>query len=489
MITIHRKITFAFSSLAVLFIGGASLAFLDLVFLERQIEQVTVVTKLEATIQDMRREEKNLFLYQDTQQAGQATLAAADAATQLLAASPQIFATVGNKAQLERLQSGLDAYQQSVRLYLLRANAIENGLVEQIREQGREASQLAEAFAQQEYQLLNQMMTRVKWAQLGGMVLLFLLLLLIGWLLDRSVITPLKRLMAELQPIAEGRFQRLAMPEHDVELPSLRTALNRLFDELENRRRRLVQSEKLAALGTLVSGVAHELNNPLSNISSSAQLLLEELEQADKDTLRTWAQMIDSETERARAIVTELQTFGRRKEPHCTELHLADLVERTLLLLQGDLRQTGAVVHHHIPVDLTVLADAQRLQQVLINLLRNAAQSSTQVTINIAAQRCSFTPSQLPNDATVVGELGCQVRQRQPMVEIRLEDNGAGIPAEALPHIFEPFYTTRSPRQGMGLGLYLVQEIIREHDGCIAIMSQAGQGTSVILRLPCRDST
>ena len=95
----------------------------------------------------------------------------------------------------------------------------------------------------------------------------------------------------------------------------------------------------------------------------------------------------------------------------------------------------------------------------------------------------SGTP--LPPDATVVGELGCQVRQRQPMIEISIEDNGAGISAAVLPRVFEPFYTTRAPGQGMGLGLYIVQEIIQEHDGCIAIASQPGQGTRVVLRLPC----
>jgi signal transduction histidine kinase len=85
----------------------------------------------------------------------------------------------------------------------------------------------------------------------------------------------------------------------------------------------------------------------------------------------------------------------------------------------------------------------------------------------------------------VVGELGCQLQNPQQMVEISVEDDGAGIPADTLPRVFEPFYTTRAPGQGMGLGLYIVQEIVQEHHGCIAIASQAGHGTRVVLRLPC----
>jgi signal transduction histidine kinase len=299
------------------------------------------------------------------------------------------------------------------------------------------------------------------------------------------VVTPLKRLAADLNPIAEGRFDRLELTSRNAEMITLREAFNRMLDELEARRRRLIQSEKLAALGVLVSGVAHELNNPLSNISSSNQLLLEELDTADHDTLRDWAITIDSETERARRIVDALQDFGRRQEPRMETIHLADLLERTLLLLKGQLRKTNTTVENHVPLDLTLRGDSQRLQQVFINLLRNAAESGENLTLQLRANACSLSGSPFPAGATVVGELGCHLRNRQSMVEISIEDNGAGISAASLPRVFEPFYTTREPGHGMGLGLYIVQEIVQEHDGCIAIASQLGQGTRVVVRLPC----
>ena len=145
----------------------------------------------------------------------------------------------------------------------------------------------------------------------------------------------------------------------------------------------------------------------------------------------------------------------------------------------------STTVENHIPLDLTLPGDPQRLQQVFINLLRNAAESGENLTLHIRANGCSQSGSPFPPAATVVGELGCHLSKRQPMIEISIDDNGSGIPAEILPRVFEPFYTTREPGQGMGLGLYIVQEIVQEHDGCIAIASQPAQGTRVVVRLPC----
>lgn len=482
MISIHRKITLAFSTLAVLVTGVATFAFLDLLFLERRVEDGMAVTRLETAMQDMRREEKNLFLYHDPN-AGQEAGKFAVLALQELDASHAALAAVGNALQLAQLRSGLQEYQTLLGRYMKLPE--DEALEERIRTQGHNLSRLAENLSLREREQLQLAIKEAKSAQVIGMGIFAGLLLLIGWLLDRSVITPMKRLVQDLNPIAEGRFDRLATDSRNTEMISLREAFNRMLDELEARRRRLIQSEKLAAIGVLVSGVAHELNNPLSNISSSCQLLLEELDTAERASLRDWANTIDDETERARRIVAALQDFGRRQEPHLETLNLSGLLERTLLLIQGQLRKMGATVQNHIPPELTLPADPQRLQQVFINLLRNAAESGANLELHVRAKACSFSGTPLPADATVVGELGCHLNKRQPMIEIIIEDNGPGISPDSLPRIFEPFFTTREPGHGMGLGLYIVQEIIQEHGGCIAIASQAGQGTRVVLRLPC----
>ncbi|SEA20790.1 HAMP domain-containing protein [Thiothrix caldifontis] len=447
------------------------------------MEDGMAITRLETAVQDMRREEKNLFLYQDPN-AGQEASKFAVLALQELDASPAALAAVGEPQQLAQLRSGLQEYQNLLNHYIELSPA-DLGSENRIRTEGHHLSQLTEKLALHERELLQHAIANAKSAQVIGIGIFAALLLLVGWRLDRSVITPVKQLMQDLNPIAEGRFDRLETDSRNTEMISLREAFNRMLDELEARRRRLIQSEKLAAIGVLVSGVAHELNNPLSNISSSCQLLLEELDTADHASLREWAQTIDNETERARRIVDALLDFGRRQEPRLETVNLADLLERTLLLIRGQVRKSGTTVQNHIPPDLTLPADPQRLQQVFINLLRNAAESGENLSLHVSAKACSFSGTPLPKDATVVGELGCHLSKRQPMVEISIEDNGSGIPPDTLPRIFEPFFTTREPGHGMGLGLYIVQEIIQEHGGCIAIASQAGHGTRVVLRLPC----
>lgn len=483
MTSLHRKITHAFIAFAGLMAVLATFSFVDLLFLENRVQQGMAVTSLESTVQDMRREEKNLFLYGD-QAAGQEADKLAEKALGLLQDSPEALAAVGEPLQLQRLQSALQDYRRQLASYTLQAPA-NSTLETSIRDQGHLVSQIVEGLFMNERQSLQQAIADAKWAQVLGVTVLTVLLLIVGHLLASSVVAPMKRLIDDLNPIIEGRFDRLELKSRNAELIALRTAFNRMLDELEARRRRLIQSEKLAALGVLVSGVAHELNNPLSNISSSCQLLVEELDTADRATLLDWAGTIDSETERARRIVDALLDFGRRREPQLEAINLADLMERTLLLLRGQLRKTGTAVENLMPVDLSVQADSQRLQQVFINLLRNAADSGENLSIRVSARQCSLSGSPFPPGAIVVGELGCHLHKQQPMTEIIIEDNGPGIAPATLPRVFEPFYTTREPGHGMGLGLYIVQEIVQEHDGCIAIASQPGQGTRVVVRLPC----
>lgn len=484
MTSLHRKITHAFIALTGLMAVLATFSFVDLLFLENRVQQGMAVTSLESAVQDMRREEKNLFLYNDAA-AGRAAEQLAEQALALLEESPQALAAAGDPVQLQHLQTALQEYRRQLANYTLQT-PVDSSLETTIRDQGHQVSQIVETLFMNERQSLQQAIAGAKWAQVVGVIVLAVLLLIVGQLLARSVVAPMKRLINDLNPIAEGRFDRLEIKSRNAELIALRKAFNRMLDELEARRRRLIQSEKLAALGVLVSGVAHELNNPLANISSSCQLLLEELDSADRATLADWASTIDSETERARRIVDALLDFGRRREPSLESVNLADLMERTLLLLRGQLRKTSTQVENLVPLDLSVQADSQRLQQVFINLLRNAADSGENLTIRIHASQCSLSAAPLPAGATVVGELGCHTRKPQPMTEIMIEDNGPGIPPEVLPRVFEPFFTTREPGQGMGLGLYIVQEIVQEHGGCIAIASQPGQGTRVIVRLPCQ---
>jgi signal transduction histidine kinase len=153
---------------------------------------------------------------------------------------------------------------------------------------------------------------------------------------------------------------------------SLTNAFNKMLRELELRQRHLVQSEKLASLGTLLSGVAHELNNPLSNISSSSQILSEEFDDGNREFKKELIAQINDQTDRARNIVRSLLEFSRDKEFKKQQLSLNGLLEETIRFVKGQM--TGNVsVQIAVPADLMIVADKQRIQQVLLNLLKNAS--------------------------------------------------------------------------------------------------------------------
>ena len=228
----------------------------------------------------------------------------------------------------------------------------------------------------------------------------------------------------------------------------------------------LIQSEKMATVGTLVSGVAHELNNPLTSIAGLAEFLLEQPEGQvpDRDHLR----VIAEEAQRAASIVHSLLSFARKAPAAERErVSLAEVVERTLFLMGYELRLEGITVETALQPGLpAVLGDRHQLQQVVLNLLTNAAQA-------LAA-----LPAGLPRRVTV----GAAAEGER--VVLRVADTGLGIPADILPNIFSPFFTTKPQGEGTGLGLFISFGIVERHGGTLAAESRPGAGALFTLALP-----
>ncbi|WP_413084460.1 two-component system sensor histidine kinase NtrB [Tepidimonas sp.] len=244
----------------------------------------------------------------------------------------------------------------------------------------------------------------------------------------------------------------------------------------EQARRR----EKAAALGILVSGVAHELNNPLSNVSTAVQLLMEEGDTADADTRARWLAQIDGETERARRIVRRLLDSVRPPRPSRQAVPLPELFARTLALVERQL-PPGVSVCVGAVEEVVLQADRERLQQVLINLIKNAAEAGAQRIVLTAG--IAIWDEEAAEGAQLQGD-PAGLAQAERAVRILVEDDGCGMPGEVLTHIFEPFYTTRGAGEGTGLGLYLVQEIVAEHGGLILAESTPGRGSRFTVWLP-----
>jgi signal transduction histidine kinase len=482
--SLRQKIVFGYYAIGTLVIGLALLAYLELRLIEQRVEvDEHVGAFFDATL-ELRRFEKNYLLYR--QEADQAeTERYVQRLIDMLRDHGRAFAALPSAGQLDELQDEVLRYRVTFRQYtaLPPDSAAADEVEQRIRHSGKALVTAAEGMAQQERQLLRTGLQRVRDGLLVSILVLATLAALLGRALARRVGRPLQEMEANMEAVANGRLAKLDIPFTDREMLSLTQAFNHVLAELELRQHHLVRSEKLASLGTLLSGVAHEMNNPLSNISSSCQILLEEPE-LDPEFRRELLDQIDRQTIRARNIVRSLLDFARDREFRRERLKVAPLVEETLRFLKGQV-PTGIAVSRDIAPDLAVDGDKQRLQQVLLNLIKNAIEASgPRGTVAISAR---IVGGDEPFAVGYVAFGRCEPAHQ--LVEIAVADNGSGIPAEILPRIFDPFFTTKEIGKGSGLGLFVAFEIIEEHGGCIAVRSAPDAGTAIALRLSATQHT
>ncbi len=227
------------------------------------------------------------------------------------------------------------------------------------------------------------------------------------------------------------------------------------------------QSEKLAALGGLAAGVAHELNNPLGIITSRIEvMLMEDDQQALPESVREDLGVLYRQTQRVSRLVQGLLSFARPTASDRRPLRLNDVVTEILTLTAKQFEKTGLTITTRLADDLPlVVGDANALQQVVLNLVSNAHQ----------AMKGS-------GDLEIVTR---RVPEQREWMELLVSDNGPGIPSDLLSRIFDPFFTTKS--SGTGLGLAISYRIVEEHDGTMDVSSLPGEGTRFTLRFPAAD--
>jgi signal transduction histidine kinase len=263
-------------------------------------------------------------------------------------------------------------------------------------------------------------------------------------------------------------IERFPPPQPDARLMTLFTA--RLVNDLTRQHqarlrleRTLAYESRLRTLGQVISGVAHELNNPLQSVLGFADLLLEDpmLARAHDDLTH-----IVAAADRARSIVQNLLQLSRPVTDSMQVIDLGMLIQQTLIFVQADLKASQTILHFEIEPNLPLAhINPNRIQQLLINLLTNAIQ---------ALERWPQ-----PHEITI--DLS---RGNGHILLLTISDNGPGIPPELHERIFEPFFTTKPVGQGTGLGLSIVQTIVTEHRGILTLASQIGRGTRFMIQLP-----
>ena len=261
-----------------------------------------------------------------------------------------------------------------------------------------------------------------------------------------------RRIRFNFSPLADekGNIEGVVLSGRDV------TDLKRLEEQL-------IQAEKLAAMGQMLAGVAHELNNPLTAIIGVTELLRER--EGTDDSTRRQLELTHRQARRAARIVQNLLEFSRPASPQKRPLDLNNLLERTLQLQEHSLRRNNIKVDFHPQTDLPgVIGDANQLIQVFLNLVTNAEQAIREIRDTGRIQ-------------IRTGRVGSQLT-------ITVQDDGVGIRPEALPRIFDPFYTTKRPGGGTGLGLSICMSIIREHGGNIEAEVLPAGGSAFTIYLP-----
>jgi signal transduction histidine kinase len=273
----------------------------------------------------------------------------------------------------------------------------------------------------------------------------------------------LKQVEQLTRSIAKGDFSVLQEKPSADELGAVVQAISTMSEELNRREEEIVRSKRLASIGVLVAGVAHELNNPLNNISMIAQTFLELHDKLGHEQQLEFMTQIDEETERLRVTIRNLLDFSKPKDKEVEPRDLNEVMQKCLSLVQNMLTIGNIKTKLAFTDDLPLIClDEHQIQQVIVNMLINAIQA-------------------MPPGGIL--SVGTRALPRGNELEVEISDTGKGIPPELLNHIFDPFFTTKD-EGGTGLGLWVSYGIIKNHGGEIHVKSTLNKGTTFTVTLP-----
>jgi len=318
----------------------------------------------------------------------------------------------------------------------------------------------------------------------------FIMIVGISYLMTRSITKPLSEMVEVTKSIAMGDLNREVKIVSKDEIGELAFSFNKMLgslkkmhaeleewgktleqkvksrtEELGAMQNTLMQSQRLAALGKLAAGIAHDINNPLGGILVLSSLVLEDLKEDDPH--RENLQEVIKQTMRCRDIVKGLLQFSRQEKGKTEYVNVNDVLNSTLSLIEKQAMFHDIDVIKNFEQDLPmILGDQSQLQQVLINIILNAVQAMKEI-----------------------GKLTIDTYHdnKNDMVVIDVNDNGCGIPEDALDRIFDPFFTTKEVGEGTGLGLAIAYGIVTKYQGRMTVKSKVEEGTTFTIKIPVVD--
>ncbi len=461
--TLRARLIVAFSLFFLFCLGVTIWTISILADVHERILFLEVADDYTAEIQQARRFEKNFLLYGTN----------LDDALEHVRNAQRL--TAQNTARFRGVvgEESLSTMNQHVADYLLlldelgRADSVgERARVEaELRDHGAEMVSLALEFVDKERQLVHSMLSLARSIPFVFLCALFLLIVLTITFLVRHILSGLSRFMKYTDRISAGDLTPITPTrKYRDEFSELALMINRMVRELDRHHRILVESHKLRAMGTLVAGVAHELNNPLNNILLTASLLSEEYEDLDDGERQEMLKDVIGQAERSKKTVRNLLDFARESEMRVEPLDVRKLLEKTTELLRNQLRVKKIRLSQNLPDLLpAVHGDQQLLSQVFMNLILNA--------IDV-----------LPEKGKI--RIDIDTERVEGFLAVDITDNGPGIPRHILSQIFDPFFTTKPQGKGTGLGLSVSRGIVRKLDGYLNVESELKEGATFTVLLP-----
>jgi two-component system NtrC family sensor kinase len=465
MNTIKNRIS-VFFVLCLIFFSVLTFLYYDNIFvLENKVFITEKFHELLDNILELRRYEKNYVYYRDGEDRYELVSYLYKTEDALKRSAQEIRPAIGEN-ELRRFRDNLADYKLAVQetMVLMGNSSGEQIYPEVLRSRGKVLVDSAQELINLNRFRIRQAMRKTFTIPLAFMGIFMLLAVFIFVLVVRSILKPLALIQKATEEVARETFAPISIQTGKKdEVSRLIVAFNKMAEELESRQTQLLQSRKMASIGTLTSGIAHELNNPLNNISLTAETLLmnqREMPDAEKEEM---LQEIMHQSDRGSQVVKNLLEFSRTDRPFLSALSVEETIKGTIRLIRNQLMVNRIKLHEEIQEGVPFIrGKRQDLEQAFLNILLNSIQAMPE-----------------GGDITVRAGLG-----PEGYIRVDLEDTGAGIKPEDLTHIFDPFYTTKPVGQGTGLGLSLAYGIVRNHGGYIETKSQVNKGTTFSIYLP-----
>ena len=428
-----------------------------------KLRTIEIIDDLNIYLLEMRKAEKNYLLYNDREALQEVV---AKGQERYKAAEAEQFLIVQSLGQTtyNDLLKNLRRYTDSAQS-LLAGRHVTLEAQSQLRAIGHEVTAFSESLLVRERRAVNQSLNNSILRLIGSLVVIFLSQLIFWQYFSRFIIAELGEMQGLITMVSQGRIHEVAMKSAEAgdEIEAAIKAIHDMAQKLEKREAELLQAKKLASLGVLISGVAHELGNPLNNIAMVGQAYLSVYDMLGDEEKKNYISDVLNQVERIRKIIQNLLDFSRQKRPEMEVTDPKGMVAKSLELVSNQLKISNVKVHPTLPDGIPpVNVDVSQIEQVLVNLYINAIQA-------------------MPDGGDLFIDLSQDRADNGVILKVR--DTGTGIKEEILANIFDPFFTTKGTK-GTGLGLSVTYGIIKEHHGEISVKSKEGKGTTFTIKLP-----